>query len=321
MRYEKTENIIKLALMMEGTAEGLSLQDISQAFGVSRRTSERMRDSIGNLFPIVEVSTGERAKRWKIPRQGASSLLTVSTQDLVDLDTAIRLLEANDLEAAASRLQGLRLKLKNLVGRGMRAVEEDLEAWAEAEGLAARPGPKRRIDRQVFEALRQSIMKCDKVRIHYRARGTGQVSRQIVCPYGFLYGHRHYLVAYSMNPQVTDYRLFILGNIEKVDPLDEGFDRDPGFKIKDYAAQSFGVFQEDPFEVVWRFNEEAAEDAKAYLFHPTQTFEDQPDGSVVVRFRAGGAQEMVWHLFTWGDAVEVVEPAHLRELLQDWKDV
>jgi predicted DNA-binding transcriptional regulator YafY len=34
-----------------------------------------------------------------------------------------------------------------------------------------------------------------------------------------------------------------------------------------------------------------------------------------VRFRAGGALEMCWHLFTWGDEVEVIEPRRLRTTL------
>ena len=43
--------------------------------------------------------------------------------------------------------------------------------------------------------------------------------------------------------------------------------------------------------------------------HPTPRFApDQPDGSLLVRFRAGGALEMCWHLFTWGDHVEVLVP-------------
>jgi predicted DNA-binding transcriptional regulator YafY len=39
------------------------------------------------------------------------------------------------------------------------------------------------------------------VQLHYRARGSGALSRTLVCPYGFLYGNRHYLVADSLNPE------------------------------------------------------------------------------------------------------------------------
>jgi len=35
-----------------------------------------------------------------------------------------------------------------------------------------------------------------------------------------------------------------------------------------------------------------------------------------VRFRAGGALEMSWHLFTWGDDVQVIKPKHLKDMLK-----
>jgi len=39
-------------------------------------------------------------------------------------------------------------------------------------------------------------------------------------------------------------------------------------------------------------------------------------GSLLVRFRAGGLLEMSWHLFTWGDEVEVIKPKRLVSMLR-----
>jgi hypothetical protein len=64
------------------------------------------------------------------------------------------------------------------------------------------------------------------------------------------------------------------------------------FSLMEFARRSFGVFQEEPFDVVWRFKPEAAADAREWVFHPDQTVEDQPDGSLIVRFRTGGALKM-----------------------------
>ena len=57
---------------------------------------------------------------------------------------------------------------------------------------------------------------------------------------------------------------------------------------------------------------EAAGEARCWIFHPSQTLEPEPDGALLVRFRAGGVQEMCWHLFTWGTTVTVVAPDDLR---------
>ena len=69
--------------------------------------------------------------------------------------------------------------------------------------------------------------------------------------------------------------------------------------------------------MVWRFTPKAAADARQFLFHPTQRFEEEPDGSLIVRFHAGGALEMCWHLFTWGGEVEVMSPPRLNKLFQE----
>jgi predicted DNA-binding transcriptional regulator YafY len=49
----------------------------------------------------------------------------------------------------------------------------------------------------------------------------------------------------------------------------------------------------------------------------TQSTEREADGALSVRFRAGGMQEICWHLFTWGAAVTVIEPEELRLYLAE----
>ena len=39
------------------------------------------------------------------------------------------------------------------------------------------------------------------------------------------------------------------------------------------------------------------------------------DGSLMVSFTASGWLEMAWYLIQWGDAVEVLEPLELKEML------
>ena len=51
--------------------------------------------------------------------------------------------------------------------------------------------------------------------------------------------------------------------------------------------------------------EEVADEAETFVFHPKQTVERLPDGSLMVRFRAGGRQEMAWYLARWEGKVEV----------------
>ena len=156
--------------------------------------------------------------------------------------------------------------------------------------------------------------------IKYYTRYKDSISQRKVHPYGFLYGHRHYLVAYNLLKGEEGHRMFSLPNISSVEVMEEYFERDEEFDLEDFAKQSFGLFHEDPFDVVWKFSPRAAKDAKDFVFHPDQKIQHQDDGSLIVRFRAGGALEMCWYLFSWGKDVEVLEPKHLADMLHKHRE-
>ena len=67
--------------------------------------------------------------------------------------------------------------------------------------------------------------------------------------------------------------------------------------------------------MIWKFAPEIAEDVKQYSFHPRQIMKQEPDGSIVIEFRAGGILEMAWHLYKWGEHVEVLKPKDLADLV------
>ena len=316
--YERAKEILKLATLMQGSAGGVCLDDIQRQFDVERRTAERMRDAVEALYGPLDLRRIEDQRRyWALPG-GRVQLPGATAEELAHLAAAGALLRANTRPEAAEALDNIAARLKAALGRhGAARVEPDLEALMQAEGLATRPGPRARLDPAILATLRAAILACHKVRLRYRTRGAGAVSWHKVAPHGFLYGARPYLVAFSRNPAILDFRTYRLSNIIQVQETGEPFERDPDFSLDAYARRSFGVFQEEAFDVAWKFSPVAAADAREYVFHPDQTMEDLPDGSLLVRFRAGGALEMSWHLHTWGDAVEVVEPEGFWERFED----
>lgn len=68
--------------------------------------------------------------------------------------------------------------------------------------------------------------------------------------------------------------------------------------------------------VIWRFAPSAAAAAREFEFHPDQVVTEEPDGALRVAFTASGWVEMAWHLYQWGDKVEVIAPGELRELVK-----
>lgn len=309
MRHEKAELLLRIALRMQGTAEGLSLEDIQQSCDppVSRRTAERLRDALLRVFPQIEEISGSPKKRWRLRPGTLNGMAQPSSEELADLRAMAASAKRRGLPHAKN-LDSLALKLEAALKKS-RLIAPDLEGLSEADGWAMRPEPRVRVDQDVFATLRFALLACRKVRLTYRYRASRAMGYDTVHPYGFLYGHRHYLVAWSENDWAEDFRNFSLSDIAEAKLLDESFPRDPEFSLARYAERSFGVFQEEPADIVWRFLPDVAVAAREFQFHPSQTTEDLADGSHLVRFRAGGFMEMAWHLVTWGDRVEVLEPA------------
>ena len=323
-RYEKAELLLRLALDMTRSSEGLSLQDIAQSYGVARRTAERMRDAILRLIPAAEEVPGDdRQKRWRIPSRDLAAITTYGVEDLATIEIAAKLCRREGLRHEATKLRDLARKLElRLPAAQLRRTQTDLEALIEAEGFAQRPGPHRAIKPELLSRLRDAMLACREISIEYRSRSSGATSRQRLQPYGLIYGNRHYLVAYS--PDVVrdlkakhGYRLFALDAILSLELLPANFTRDPSFNLARFATQSFGVFQDKPQKVELIFAAEMQSEVLAYQFHPSQIITPLRDGRVRVQIAASGMQELCWHLFTWGSAVTVVRPASLKRLYSE----
>ena len=174
------------------------------------------------------------------------------------------------------------------------------------------PGPRPLVDADLLALLRGAFKGGAACRFRYAAGG-GSARAVTVSPWGLLYGRAYYLIGPARGaPEPVLWRLDRISDARSAGVAARS---PPGWSLAAYAAGAFGVFQERPIRVVLRFPPHAAAEAQRFLFHPTQAFEAEPDGSLLVRFTAGGRREMAWHLFTWGEDVEVVSPASLRTFL------
>jgi predicted DNA-binding transcriptional regulator YafY len=294
---------------------GLTLDEIATHAQVERRTAERLRDALGDLFPQLEFWEDEnRVRRWRLPGGALNSVADPRPEAVAAVEIAARESEGRGESERADLLREAAATLRTLMRpAALLRAEPDIAALMEAEGIAMRPGPRPVIAHGVLANIRRAVLGMQLIVVRYRPGGVDEPATRILCPYGILYGGRGWLVAHVET--LPEMRLWRLDRIASVDILDRAFNRREDFSLSDYAAQSFGVFQEPPQDVVLRFSPEAADDAAGWIFHPSQAMEKQDDGSLIVRLRCGGMQELAWHLVTWRDAVSVVAPRILMELI------
>jgi predicted DNA-binding transcriptional regulator YafY len=181
------------------------------------------------------------------------------------------------------------------------------------------PETERWTDDDVDEALASALKSRRHIRMLYSSWGDAAPRWREVAPHGLLLGTRRYLVAHDVQRGDKVLRHYRVEGILQVEILVDSFAPDPGFDLAAHAKAGFSscVNAAEVEEVVWRFSAEAADRARRFVFHPDQIVVENDDGTITVTFSACGLHEMCWHLYSWSDKVEVIEPEILRLMVAD----
>jgi predicted DNA-binding transcriptional regulator YafY len=313
VRHDKAAMVIDLARRLAASAEGLTLDEMARDMRVSRRTAERMRDAVFMLFPTVEEVSDPPSKRWRI-RGGLSAFEQAPTStEMLELSKAATALRAAGEPARAAALEGLERKLKAAMrSTTLNRMAPDLEALVRAETIAVQAGPRPSADEGLLTAIRGAVLAQQPLGFTYSRPGA-EPRRRTVAPCGVMFGRANYLVA--ADRETGRIQTFRLDRMSSVAPQDGVAVPPADFDLGVFASQSFGIYQDEIEDVVLRIAPEGAAEAKSWRWHPTQTFEDQADGGVIVRFRASGMRELAWHLFTWGEQAVILAPERLKAVM------
>ena len=322
MSFTKAVDLLRLT-MLATSRTGVCLADVENEFGGVRRTAQRMIAAMQETFPATEHYVGDDGRHyWRVPARAIATLLSPSADELVALAAGVVQLERADMACAAIQLQNLERKVRALLPpeSGARlAVDE--EALLEAMGFAARPGPGPAPDSEVDRAISLALKGPYALRILYRSRADAAPAARLIEPLGILLGARRYLVAIDTAKRDGRYRHYRVEDILCAEVTEQTFCYPENFNIRAYAERAFGSYhREDEYgEVVWKFSPDAVDRAQRFRFHPSQRSELMDDGSLVVRFAASGHLEMAWHLYAWGDSVEVLAPERLRGMVHPFR--
>ena len=104
MRFNKTREILELARALASSAEGLTLDEMGRVTGERRRTVERMRDTIREVFPQLEEIPDHPTKRFRIPRGLDGFFQEPTVEELSDLGIVVGQLREQGATARAEAL-------------------------------------------------------------------------------------------------------------------------------------------------------------------------------------------------------------------------
>jgi predicted DNA-binding transcriptional regulator YafY len=319
MRHEKAGRLLELARLLASTSEGLTLDEMAERIGVGRRTAERMRDAVRDVFPQLEEVDDPPTRRFRIPA-GLDGLFQAPTaEELAALKASADAFAQQGAQVRAAALRSLEQKVLSATrAAARRRLAPDLEALLQAETIAVQAGPRPFEDETVLAKVREALLSMQRLSFRYEGGSTPGRVREVT-PFGVLFGRSNYLVA--AEDEATGPRNWRLDRIQDIAVTEAAAARPEAFSLQAYADESFGIYQDDTEDVVLRVTPQGAEDALRWRFHARQSVEPQADGGVIVRFRASGMRELAWHLFTWGDKLRIVAPQALKDMMAQELDV
>ena len=302
-RYSRVSDIIDLATFMSSKPLGITLNDIINRYNVSRRTAERMRDSLTNVFPAVqEIETDDNQKHWGFVDYSIKQMVSFTPEEIATVEQFQKRTTNAEMKDA---LEKVAEKIKTLSKKGLEKIESNIDLILQTEGYAVRQTIQYHISDEILVTIREAMKKCLIVTGIYHDK------LRYIEPLGLIYGEKIYLIARE-KAKGNEIYTYLLNKFTDLKLTMTNFTRGD-FNLDEFSKRSFSAYFGKMLNVKLKFDKEIAKDVMSYNFHPSQKVEQLEDGSVIVKFKASGDKSIMWHVFRWGDKVEILAPRELRQ--------
>lgn len=309
VKRDRTARLLGVAHLLFQHPRGLSAPEIAERIGMNVRTVYR---DLRALEEEVGVAVWQQGNRYGTEPTSFLPPLKLTLEEAVTLFLSARLMERYQDRRNPHVVSAFNKLASILPAPVARHVHATVAALAE---LPRNDGRTR-----IFDLLATAWAEGRKVRIRYpytSPRGHTYVNERVVAPY-FLEpnpaGHTCYLIGHDAFTGKV--RTFKVERIEGAELTDERFEVPPEFDVAERLRHAWGVSDEALVQVRLRFHDAAAAArARESRWHPSQREEVGEDGGADLVFEVGGLTEITPWVLSWGDAVEVLAPAALRDRL------
>ena len=186
-RYSRVSDILELAIFMSSKMQGVTINEIAERYNVSRRTAERMRDSLTCIFPAVEeLEINDTEKHWGFVNYSIANIISFTPKEMGNIEQLQRRTTNKEMKQELGKTVE---KMKTLSKKKNNSLEDNIDLYMQTEGYAVRQMPQYKISLQIIEVIRDAMHKSLMV------TGTYHNKKRTIEPLGLIYGEKIYLVA------------------------------------------------------------------------------------------------------------------------------
>jgi predicted DNA-binding transcriptional regulator YafY len=287
-----------------------STADLAAEHDVTERTIRRDIEALQEAgFPLYDQRTDGR-KLWRLVDGYKQRLTqTFTLAELAALYFGKNLLSFLGGAPFAQDLESAFVKIREAL------PAKSLPYLARIQDLfSARPDPWKDYSKKqdVITALIDATLHQRQIRITYFSFNSKKTKSYTLDPYRVVYYHGG-LYLYARAQEYGEVRTFAVERIEGIGVLETTFEMPADFNVSEYARGAFGIAGGKPETVEIAFAHEMSGYIRERVWHESQSLEDGPDGSVILRMSVAPGFELKSWIKGFLPHARVLSPASLRE--------
>jgi predicted DNA-binding transcriptional regulator YafY len=305
-RLKSSERRLKLILMLQESKKKLTVNDLAETFGVSRRTIFRDFNFLSDInVPVTwdEYSGYGVIEGYKIPP------LMFNSRELATIMVGLNFVKSQIDKNLVDDAKGVELKIKNVLPDDLKEFMKSLDNRTVVDPFLHFGAEKK--EGGNWYLVSSAISQSKSIEFTYHSKKDGSVTGRKIDPYLLVFYRDHWnVIGYSHKREAI--RNFVLDRMENVKILDQNFKLEKEIDVEGLIFNS----NESGQKIRVVLDKSAERPFKANL--PTKIFKETGVDSkkIKVEFNFENLDYINEWLLQFGDKVEVQSP---KELIQKRK--
>ncbi len=308
---DRTERFYKIdSLLQRGSPVPIAkmLDELEVSRATFKRDIEYMRDRLhapiewdrdAGGYVYAGAATG--LKRQELPGMWFNSSEAYA---LLMMQTLLSEMQPGLL---GSHIEPLRARLRAVIETGQHAAS-DVEGRVRLITTGARAVPDKH-----FEVVATALLRRERLRLTYFAKGRGESSEREVSPQMLLHYRSNWLLCAYCHVR-NSLRSFAMDSIEAVEVLSRSAAKVSKKELDSFIGDGYGIFSGS--HLTWatlRFSAERARWVSRETWHPKQRVDRDAENRLLLHIPYADARELTMDILRHGAHVEVLGPPALRE--------
>jgi predicted DNA-binding transcriptional regulator YafY len=294
---------------------GIAVDDAARKLDCAVRTiwrDLRVLEQAG--FPLYDDKSGDgRRSIWKLEEKFTLGLpVKLTLAETAALLMSRDLLRPTGAQALGAAVTSAFDKIGRVLSRDARQL---LDQMRESIGVRAVGAKLQTPAAEHVALIQKAMLERRRLDMRYHSMSRDEENRRQVDPYHLtVYDGGFYLVGYC-HLRKTE-RIFAVERVRELKMLTIRFQVRPGFNAEEYLRHSWGIVKGEIVPVKVVFSRSVARYIRDRLWHPSQKLRELSDGRLEFTVRVADTLEIRRWVLGYGPDAEVVQPASLRNTLQ-----